>query len=96
MPYWKDDDDYYSNQGKTSLCVRHAVAKALIFDWRMNFGGKHPIDLWSIISFLVAAGVQKGSSSAKVLEYHSLKGQIMGPDGNVYEMKIKVWRRPKQ
>lgn len=28
-PEYKDDDIFYSNQGKAGTCVRHAVAKGI-------------------------------------------------------------------
>ena len=31
---FKPKDDFHSNQGVSGLCVRHAVAKALLGSWR--------------------------------------------------------------
>ena len=75
---FREDDEGFSNQGGSGLCARHAVSKSLLQTWRKKFGRKHPMDLKSIIAFLVTA-VPKGSKSAKVTDFDGLKGQILDP-----------------
>ena len=38
-------DDFHSNQGKSGLAVRHAIAKALLQSWRYRLGRKQPMNL---------------------------------------------------
>ena len=42
---FKPKDDMHSNQGKSGLCARHAVAKALLQSWRDRFARRHPMNL---------------------------------------------------
>ena len=72
-------DDFYSVQGETGLCCRHALAKALLASWKYSFTAtghghlKHPMDLRSMIAFLITS-VQKGSKGARVLDFQNYKG----------------------
>ena len=67
-------DGYYSVQGETGLCCRHALAKALLEMWNISFTTpgsahlQHPMDLRSMIAFLITS-VQKGSKGARVLDF---------------------------
>ena len=90
------DDDTFSNQGESGLCARHACGKALLGEWRGNLGRKHPMDLRSVIAFLITS-IPKGSKSAKVTDYDKVVGQIADPDTQkVYEMEIQVFAAPNQ
>ena len=87
---FRDNDEMYSNQGETGLCVRHAVAKALMQCWRLKLGRKHPMNLKSIIAYLITS-LPKGSSSAAVTDFANVKGQIADPaTQKVYEMEIHL------
>ena len=67
------EDDWYSSQGSSGLCARHAVAKALLQYWRFRFARKHPMSLQCMIAFLITS-LPKGSKSAKVTDFESVKG----------------------
>ena len=70
---YKARDDYHSNQGVSGLSARHAVAKALLQDWRRRFGRRHPMNLQMMIAFLITS-LPKGSESAKVTDFKTVKG----------------------
>ena len=87
---FKRNDDWHSNQGRSGLCARHAVAKALLNYWRYCFGRKHPMNLQCMIAFLITS-LPKGSKSAKVTDFLTVKGQIADPAmQRVYYMEIFV------
>ena len=50
---FKDEDEFFSNQGPSALCARHAVAKAVLCFWRSRLGRRHPMKLQKLIDFLV-------------------------------------------
>ena len=85
---FKPKDDFHSNQGRSGLCARHAVAKALLQDWRRTLGRKQPMNLQMLIAFLITS-LPKGSKSAKVTDFLSVKGQIADPaTQRVYYLEI--------
>ena len=85
---FKPKDDMHSNQGKSGLCARHAVAKALLNFWRSNFARRHPMSLQQMIAFLITSP-PKGSKSAKVTDFETVKGQLADPSmQRVYYMEI--------
>ena len=85
---FKLDDDTFSVQGDSRLSARHACGKALLERWRILLGKKHPIDLRSMISYLMTS-IPKGSNSLKVTDFAEVRGQITDPNTDkVYEMEI--------
>ena len=65
---FRKNENFYSCQGTTGLCSRHAIAKALLDNWRYCFGTRHPMDLKSLIAYLITS-VQKGSKGAKINDF---------------------------
>ena len=76
---FRKNEHFYSCQGTTGLCCRHALAKALLESWRVSFtvtgNGhlRHPMDLKSLVAYLITS-VQKGSKGAKVTDFADYKG----------------------
>ena len=88
------NDDYFSVQGGTGLCVRHAVAKALLEHWRYRLGRRHPMNLEKLIAYLITS-IQKGSKGVKVTDFASMKGTIADQSlQKVYEMEIYLKEEP--
>ena len=56
---FRENEPYYSVQGDTGLCCRHALAKALLESWIYSFTDEghlqHPMDLRSMIAFLITS-----------------------------------------
>ena len=87
---FKPKDDFHSNQGRSGLCARHAVAKALLQSWRDKFARKQPMNLQMMIAFLITS-LPKGSKSAKVTDFKTVQGQIADPaTQRVYYMEIYI------
>ena len=78
---FRENEPYYSVQGDTGLCCRHALAKALLESWIVSFTAegnghlRHPMDLKSLVAYLITS-VQKGSKGAKVTDFADYKGTI--------------------
>jgi hypothetical protein len=86
---FSEEDLFYSNQGKSGTCVRHAIAKAVQFDMQWTFKSKHKLHTSALVSFLVNS-IRKGADGCWPLEFDNVKGQVIGHKGEVFEIHLQV------
>lgn len=89
-PNYKLEDPYYSNQGGSGTCVRHALAKAIVREitgWTKNHIS---VDTNSIVTSLLNSRRTLGARGARVLDWNNTSAVVQDQFGHIYEYVLHI------
>ena len=93
LPDEVEEDIYYSNQGQTGSCVRHALAKAVKRAINLLTHGSVNIPVNNLINMLLTNRADLGEQGAEPEEWDGKKGCVHCTRNYIYQIQLHVERR---